>query len=38
MSQMQLFDIIMLEDDITDEQKARICERLAQADKVLTAF
>ena len=29
----QLFDVVV-EADISDEQKARICKRLAEADKV----
>lgn len=31
----QLHDLIVAADDVTDEQKARICERLAEADKCL---
>ncbi|CAI9094873.1 OLC1v1030697C2 [Oldenlandia corymbosa var. corymbosa] len=31
----QLFDIIVQSDDITDEQKSRICKKLAEADKCL---
>lgn len=31
----QLYDLIMLAEDISDEQKARICGRLAEADKCL---
>lgn len=31
----QLYDLIVVEDDITDDQKARICERLGEADKCL---
>ncbi|XP_058097451.1 replication factor C subunit 4 isoform X2 [Magnolia sinica] len=31
----QLFDVIVEAEDISDEQKARICKRLAEADKCL---
>ncbi|XP_068648492.1 replication factor C subunit 2 [Aristolochia californica] len=31
----QLFDVIVEAEDITDEQKARVCKRLAEADKCL---
>lgn len=31
----QLFDIVVEADDISDEQKARICKKLAEADKKL---
>lgn len=31
----QLYDIIVVAEDITDEQKSRICERMAQSDKCL---
>ncbi|KAK3013089.1 hypothetical protein RJ639_008150, partial [Escallonia herrerae] len=30
----QLFDIVVEADDISDEQKARICKKLGEADKV----
>lgn len=31
---MQLHDEVVKAEDVTDEQKARICERVAEADKV----
>ncbi|KAL3504243.1 hypothetical protein ACH5RR_034084 [Cinchona calisaya] len=31
----QLFDIVVEADDVSDEQKARICKKLAEADKCL---
>ena len=31
---LQLFDLIVEADDISDEQKARICKKLGEADKV----
>lgn len=31
----QLFDVIVVAEEISDEQKARICKRLAEADKCL---
>lgn len=31
---LQLFDVITAAEDIPDEQKAKICKRLAEADKV----
>lgn len=30
----QLFDVIVEADDLSDEQKARICRKLGEADKV----
>lgn len=30
----QLFEVVVKADDISDEQKARICKSLATADKV----
>lgn len=32
---MQLFDLIVEAEDISDEQKARICKKLGEADKVI---
>ncbi len=33
---MQLFDYVIQSTEMSDEQKARVCERLAEADKVNT--
>jgi len=30
-----LYDIVVDADDISDEQKARICKKFAEADKVI---
>ena len=30
----QLFEVVVIADDISDEQKAKICKKLAEADKV----
>lgn len=34
----QLFELIVSSDDISDVQKARICKKLAEADKVCNQF
>jgi replication factor C subunit 2/4 len=31
----QILEVIVEADDISDEQKARICKKLAEADKVI---
>lgn len=32
---LQLFDMVVESEDVSDEQKARICKKFGEADKVL---
>jgi hypothetical protein len=32
--EFQLLDVVVNEEDVTDEQKSKICKKLGEADKV----